>query len=167
MQPGVSRRNLHSAWSMVLVCLLLAAAPCSVEASDDGEQLVQVTVFSRQECAYCAKELDFLQRLRETVPFTLREIDIDYPDDRLLFEILTDNNNLPKGTPITVIGRKILVGYLRDDTSGAAIRRLILSEPAGVSVEKMLGLEGLPMPGDDPVCDVSGPYSGCGPAPAR
>lgn len=167
MKPWVSRRNLHDVWSMVLACLLLAAVPCSGKGSDDGEQLAQVTVFLHEECAHCAKELDFLRRLRETVPFTLRKIDIGDPDDRLLFEILTDNNNLPKGTPITVIGRRILVGYLRDDTSGAAIKRLILSEPAGVSVEEMLGLEGLPMPGDDPVCDVSGPYSRCGPAPAR
>lgn len=111
-------------------------------ASDQRENATIITVFSREHCVHCRMELDFLRRLqRQSMAIEIRVLDVDDPDNGLLFEIFTERLKLPKVTPITVIGRKALVGFSSDRTTGLRILHHIQHEPRGVTLEMAIGFE--------------------------
>jgi len=123
---------------------------------------VNVSVFWREGCGHCRSELAFLERLeRESGTFSVRKLNVEDADDRILFDILTEKFQLPKVTPITVVGGRVLVGFSGEETTGAEIMRLVGSERAGLRLEAMLGLEGRAEGGGGGVCTLTGASTAC------
>jgi thiol-disulfide isomerase/thioredoxin len=87
---------------------------------------VLVEVLARPDCPHCQEEEEFLERLaEERDDFETRIYNIYLPEDRSLWERLTDLEGVSKVTPITVIGNDVLIGFATRETTGAQIIQLI------------------------------------------
>ena len=148
---------------LVFAAVFLLWTPAHAQPQPEGHgKLVSVTVFWREGCGHCQRELVFLKRLqRESGSIFVRKLNVEDADDRLLFDILTEKLKLPKVTPITVVGRRVLIGFSDEQTTGAEILRLVESEPAGLRLEAMLGIEGRADEAGSGVCPLIGPSTAC------
>ncbi len=89
---------------------------------------VQINVFVRQGCVHCAAEEKFLDQLvQERTDVDLKYFRIENEADRKIWEELTTKIEIPKVTPITVIGESFIVGFADADTTGKQILQLIES----------------------------------------
>jgi cytochrome c biogenesis protein CcdA len=82
-------------------------------------------MFGRKDCNYCELEKDFLNNLLlENSDFKFIYLDTDNPEVKSQFIQLTELHNIPKATPITLVGNSLIQGFNSANTTG----RLILSE---------------------------------------
>jgi cytochrome c biogenesis protein CcdA/thiol-disulfide isomerase/thioredoxin len=118
-----------------------------------------ITVFWREGCTHCRKELKFLGALQRTTPgLEVRALNVADPQAQALFSQLTAAYGLPKVTPITVIRRRFLVGFEAAETTGAEIRHLLQTEAAGLSLEELLReAERAAARPQGPACPLTGP----------
>lgn len=87
---------------------------------------VPVEVFSRESCGHCREEREFLLELSlRRDDFTVRFHDIDESVHRAHWLTLTELEDLPKVTPITLVGNTIIQGFDSAQTTGARIEGLI------------------------------------------
>lgn len=152
---------------LVLWILLISFHPTTIfpGIAGQGEEsaVPTVTLFWREDCGHCKKEKEFLAALqKEWGPLRIRGMDVDLPETRRLFDQLTDKYDLPKVTPITVIGRKFLVGYAGPETTGKQIRELLETEDMKATVEELL-VGNLSSAGGGSVCPITGPTTSCRP----
>jgi len=133
------------------LALLWFASPFSPPPARAGEQ-VRVSVFWWTGCGHCRAEKKFLDKLSQESPQVLvRLIDVEEDEGGRLFEAVTKRFGLDKVTPITVIGRSVLVGFDDEVTTGKEIRALVEAEAqagtGGVTLEAVLGRAPPPEPG--------------------
>ena len=154
-------KSVSLAW-LALACLLLAASllPPLAEAGPPPGQPPRpqvVSLFWRRGCGHCEQEKRFLTRLRRERPLQLQLYDVEAPEGRALFEKVSARYGLPKVTPITVVGRRVLVGFGGEGTTGAEIRRLLDTERADLNVPQLLAEGPAEREGAGATCPVTGP----------
>lgn len=87
---------------------------------------IPIQVFSREECIHCQAEKEFWEELSlERQDFQVEYLDIDIPENNLLWKEVAEEQNLPKVTPITLIGETIIQGFATSETTGNQMIELI------------------------------------------
>lgn len=87
---------------------------------------VPVEVFERAECKNCQAEKKFLTSLAEKrSDFTIRYHDLADPEHYGHWNQLTELENIPKVTPITLVGNVVIQGFDAPETTGQRIEELI------------------------------------------
>lgn len=90
---------------------------------DSVEKQVDLFVFVREGCHFCASEKEFLSEVLPEYPdVQLTLLDVIKDDDaREHFLAITAANELPQATPITLVGGEVIFGYASDQTTGQEI----------------------------------------------
>ncbi|MBU1118938.1 glutaredoxin [Patescibacteria group bacterium] len=121
-----------------------------------------ISVFVREGCAHCEDEKEFLDSLTQEMPsLSVMYYDLEEPKNSELFEQITDQYNISKGTPITLVNNTILSGFGTADTTGETIRQLTLKqEKSNTQFEDIINGEAAVYDVYNPetVCDESGCY---------
>lgn len=87
---------------------------------------LNVVVFVRNGCIHCAAEEKFLDSLeKKRNDITVTKYHLEKQDERKVWEDFTTRLEIPKITPITVIGIEYLIGFDKPDSSGEQIIALI------------------------------------------
>jgi hypothetical protein len=91
-----------------------------------AEEIYDISMFERDDCAHCIDQKEFFDTdlLVRQPDIRVRYIDIYTEEGKALFDQFTERYNLVKGTPITVIGNKIVQGFESSDTTGKVIEEL-------------------------------------------
>ena len=95
--------------------------------SDESvSEKVDVYLLEREGCAFCAKELAFLEDLSQSRDdFNLIVVDVAQKDNKQRFDLLAEKYGLLKATPTTIIGENIFQGFDAPETTGQQIITLI------------------------------------------
>lgn len=130
------------------------------------QDLVHIEVFERKDCAHCKAERAFLDDLQEERgDLLITYHDIAGKKHREHFNLLTELKNIPKVTPITIIGGVIMQGFDSEDTTGLKIRKLI-EDSVGkkqYSFEEFIELGGnVHVENEEGTCIIEGEDVGCG-----
>jgi len=111
---------------------LLLLSPFSANAVNTPLGTVRVEVFEREDCGHCREEKAFLNNLsKEHGDIVLVYHDIFKKDHKKHFNQLTELENIPKVTPITIIDGVILQGFDSAETTGKKIEALINGAKGG------------------------------------
>ena len=94
----------------------------------------------------------------------LQGLNIDEPAQREVFDTFTSRYSLSKVTPITVIGRKFIVGFDKPETTGAEIERLLQDERADLTVGQLLESTHAQGEGGGGTCPLTGSATLCDPS---
>lgn len=110
----------------LVVCLgLLVTASFSAKPIQASDKVV-IQMFSRDDCTHCRDQKEFLQTLsQKRSDFSYEVLDLDTPENKDLWEELAQLDNLPKVTPITIVGKTIIQGFGTAETTGVRIEELI------------------------------------------
>ena len=96
----------------------------SVYANSDDK--IPVEVFKRLDCQHCRDEKNFFVELKlRRDDFEVRFHDIGKPEHYKHWRQIAELENLPKVTPITLVGNVIIQGFDSDETTGKRIEELI------------------------------------------
>lgn len=89
-------------------------------------ETVRIEIFEREGCSHCSDEKKFLNQLqKERGDLIVIFHDIGEAIHKGHFLQLTELENIPKVTPITIIDGVILQGFDTDKTTGKKIRALV------------------------------------------
>ena len=89
-------------------------------------ETVRIEIFERDNCNHCRAEKKFLNQLqKERGDLIVIFHDIGVADHKECFIQLTELENIPKVTPITIIDGIILQGFDTEKTTGKKIRALV------------------------------------------
>jgi len=106
--------------------LTLLASNFIAIAQTEPTQKTPISMFERQNCTHCKKEKAFLKQLEtERKDIEIILYDISKKENRELWKKFTTLENIPKVTPITLVGNTIIQGYGTDNTTGKRIKELI------------------------------------------
>ncbi|MFH1375058.1 MAG: glutaredoxin [Patescibacteria group bacterium] len=99
----------------------------SVNATRNSELAkTPVNVFVREGCSHCADEEEFLEKLsHERDDFEAFYHDIGEPTHYEHFDQLTTLEDIPKATPITLIGNVIIQGFGSPQTTGVRLIEIL------------------------------------------
>ncbi len=89
---------------------------------------IYLTLFYGDGCPHCHKEIDFLDKLRkEFSSLKVRKLEVwnSQENVKIMQEVAKKLNIKITGVPLTLIGDKVISGYLNDQTTGEQIRRTI------------------------------------------
>ncbi|MBU0705896.1 glutaredoxin [Patescibacteria group bacterium] len=110
---------------LILLGAVFFTAPLTY-AADNPDNTVRIEVFERQDCGHCQDEKAFLNQLqKERRDLILIFHDIAEPAHKEHFKQLTELENMPKVTPITIIDSVVLQGFDTAETTGKKIEKLI------------------------------------------
>jgi len=110
----------------LLAALVLALLAFAATAQPSGH--VDVYVFWAKGCPHCERELEFLKRLEATEPRVrvhALEVSGDGANRAALVAVAERLALADLSVPLTFVGDAHLIGYDRDATTGAELRRLI------------------------------------------
>jgi len=97
-----------------------------VQAIEQPTDTVRIEVFEREDCGHCRDEKEFLNQLqKERGDLIVTYHDIGEKVHKEHFLQLTELEDIPKVTPITIIDAVILQGFDTAETTGKKIRALI------------------------------------------
>lgn len=105
---------------------IILLSPYFVYATDSCGEDVRIEIFERDDCSHCRAEKAFfndLLKINKHLIITYH--DIGDADHRSHFNQLTELENIPKVTPITIIDGVILQGFDSAETTGRRINELI------------------------------------------
>ena len=144
---------------MVSVVVPFSLFAASVSGSTDSAEgkAVSVYLLGRDECKFCRAEKEFFNNLQNT----RSDIEVVYlniakdANAKRLFDTITKTHNVPKITPITVIGTTLIQGFDDEATTGAlivqAIERAKTQPP--VTIEEFAALSSVELSGSaDAAC---------------
>ncbi len=87
-----------------------------------SDNLVNIFVFERDNCNFCQLEKVFLNSLlSERKDFNLIYLDVNEVEAKQKFNQLTEFYDIPKATPITLVGNSVFQGFGSDETTGKII----------------------------------------------
>ena len=122
-------------WILVTIALILVLSPLRAvaqvapeiapESAAQSESLV--FMFGREDCGFCQAQFDFLAA--EDIEYRYLDIVTD-PEAKRYFDAVTEKHGIPKVTPVTVVGSRVIVGFNGPDTTGASILAAIESQQA-------------------------------------
>lgn len=131
----IKKTGLYLLSLLVLVTLSLPLANAfSPELSNESLQAksipqsasVPISVFERKTCPHCQDERAFLEKLvKERNDIEVLYHDIDIKEHREHFVQLTELDNLPKVTPLTLVGNMVVQGFYNEETTGKRILEII------------------------------------------
>lgn len=119
------KKSLVQLLFFVLVSTSLVVLPnLSAKAADQSG--ASISVFVRENCARCQEEEKFLDKLaKENPTVTVFYYDLADPAKSDLFNKLTQNYGLAKGTPVTLVRDKLFQGYDNEKTTGKLINDIV------------------------------------------
>lgn len=88
------------------------------------EDKTNVYLFGREDCHFCQIEKEFLMNQKGD-NFNLIYLDIGETDIRTQFNQLVEYHNIPKATPITLVGNSIIQGFDSEEITGKLILEII------------------------------------------
>jgi glutaredoxin len=121
----VMKIMLGKSWLVVFSRLCLIGALGPAIALESSQPSATLYFFWQTGCPHCAREKDFLQRLKAEQPaLQVHELEIsEVPRHYEVFRAVIERANIEKpGVPLTVIGENVIEGYNDDNTTGADIR---------------------------------------------
>jgi len=89
---------------------------------------VYLTLFYGDGCPHCAKEEAYLSKLEKEFPsLKVRKLEVWHNQDnvKIMEETGKKLNIQITGVPLTLIGNKVISGYLNDQTTGQQIKKII------------------------------------------
>lgn len=105
---------------------LLSQSSQNSQASQASQPTILISILEREDCIHCQDEIAFLNELKKTRDdFEVKLIDIYVPENNALWQQVAELQNIPKVTPITLIGNTILQGFDTSETTGKEIEQLI------------------------------------------
>jgi cytochrome c biogenesis protein CcdA len=159
MIPPLPRGCFRTATLIMLTLMLLLPEALTAQLSDHSEPAEStpagplpadaepaalsavVSVFWREGCGHCKKEKEFLAALQKEMDgLDIQWYNVAEPGQREMFESFTAKHNLPKVTPITLVGLKYIVGFDTPDTTGEEIRWLLQTEQTDLTLAELLGM---------------------------
>lgn len=103
----------------ILACAIVGFGLAPLYAS------ASVEVFSRQDCSHCVDFFSFAETTLMPRGIGVVVHDIDTPEGRGLFDVITAEAKLSKVTPIIYIGGEFIVGFDSPETTGKTIEALL------------------------------------------
>jgi cytochrome c biogenesis protein CcdA len=169
-QP-VRQSGILVLWGL-LGSLVFCGVPLASETGTGDSPASQrkvLSLFEREGCGHCRKERAFLEELQRSMPgLEVQWMSLEEPEVRELFDTFTARYDLPKVTPITIVGRKFIIGFDGPETTGVEIKRVLESEEAVLTVPDLLtGSRGVDIPGMGGTCSIGGPATECEPSGIR
>lgn len=143
------------------ILTLLVVVFISTFSFASAENKVDVYVFGRENCNFCQLEKTFLNtQLSKRSDFNFVELNVNNPEIKKQFDILTNKYNLTKATPITLVGDSIIQGFNSDETTGRDILSAIneYKGKANLSIEEYLA-GGKNLSTSDATCENGGSES--------
>ena len=104
-------------------------APISSRAQEQNK--VYISFFYGDGCPHCDKEKAFLKKLVQEFPSVeVRSFEVwNNRDNAKILQKFADKINQPgisiSSIPLTIIGNKVISGYLNDETTGSKIRQVV------------------------------------------
>lgn len=118
--------RLLSLFFASLLSLASLALPAAAEPAESPAQPVPVSVFVREDCQHCQAQKAWLAEIAATrSDIEILLLDITDPAIREQFDRVTELANLPKSTPVTIVGDSVIQGFGSGDTTGVQILSLI------------------------------------------
>ncbi|MBU4479866.1 hypothetical protein KKG48_00270, partial [Patescibacteria group bacterium] len=107
----------------VLIITFLFLSTFSFSSADiENDDLINIYLFGRENCNFCQLEETFLNSLlSQRNDFNLVYLDVSEIDAKQKFNQITELYDLPKATPITLVGNSVFQGFNSDDTTGQMI----------------------------------------------
>lgn len=107
------------------------------QASINPQNIVRIEVFERDDCVHCQDQKVFLTELqRARGDLEIIYHDINETDEKILFNQLTELEEIPKVTPTTLINFTVIQGFDTADTTGRTLLRII-NENKGIEKEQI------------------------------
>jgi len=135
------------------------------------ETLPTIHIFERDDCTHCQAEEDFLRDLeaRNRNVMVVRHNVVNDPDAKALFGEVAASADMPRVTPITVVGSTLIQGFQSRETTGKIIEQLLATEKEQ-NLQELIENNGFIVSSAiAPVCDENGvscgienPYGGIG-----
>ncbi len=122
----------------------LAVANQGIQEDFNAEPVI-IEVLERSDCVHCQDEKEFLEKLKNTRDdIKVIYYDIGNDEERELWEAIAEIEKLPKVTPITLIGDRIIQGFGTADTTGKVFEQMIESAKGKeqLSFQKVLEMGG-------------------------
>lgn len=101
---------------LLAVAFLVLVVPFNVHAE---EKVINIHLFYGNGCPHCANEEEFLDEYvkdNKNVKVYMYEVWYNKDNQKLLSEVQDKLNNKQSGVPYTVIGDKVVLGYMEDVT---------------------------------------------------
>jgi len=122
------RRMRHKFLSAVLLLTaIVGTVPylTAAQATTVEKREVTVHVFQRDDCTYCKAEKKFLRELADaSTGLNFKVVLYDIVSDEIandLYQQITTKKEIPRITPITIIGNTLLQGFDAPETTGERI----------------------------------------------
>jgi glutaredoxin/cytochrome c biogenesis protein CcdA len=115
-------------FTIIIAQLLAVVSPfaTTVFAQEDSLAVVNAHVFEREDCQHCQDARVFFDELlSQRDDFEVIYYDIEKQNNRELFDQLTSIEQLPKATPVILIGNRVIQGFADAETTGVLIESLI------------------------------------------
>lgn len=109
---------------LLVLILTLIVIPFNVKAD---EKVVNIYLFYGDGCPHCAKEEEFLDdylKDKDNVKLYKYEVWYNTNNQQYLKQVQEELNNKQSGVPYTVIGNKVLVGYM-DGVTNESIKKYV------------------------------------------
>lgn len=116
----------NAVWFLWLFLFYLTGAANASGLAFAEEKPVNAYLFYSKTCPHCTKEVSFFNQYLEENPgkVELHSFEISKPENTKIFELVSSAVD-QHGVPMLVVGEKVLVGYLNDETTGKQIDDLI------------------------------------------
>ncbi len=138
----------------------------NIQSEETCSNPVRIEVFERENCGHCRNEKKFLNQLaKERKDLIVIFHDIGDKDHKAHFNQLTELENIPKVTPITIIDGVIMQGFDTSETTGKKLKALIdnAKGKAQHTFEEFITLGGSKkIETDAGTCTIDGEDIGCG-----
>ncbi len=105
--------------------MLGVAATVTPHISYAQEATPAVYLFGRDDCGFCKAERAWLEE--QGISYVYLNI-ITEPESGTLFNQIAEKHEISKVTPLTIIGSRALVGFNGADTTGAEIKKALITE---------------------------------------
>ncbi len=131
----------------VLLSAALAAASGAQLAAAASQQPVKIYLFWTKGCPHCAKEKEFLAKLADRdrqIKVVTLELTESRENRELFAKVGRELRAKVSGVPFTVVGDRYFIGWLDEDSTGAAIGDAVQEARRTRAPDVVAGLMGQP-----------------------
>jgi len=112
---------------LAILAIILFIRPDSERLTGDGETIVEF--FFLETCPHCHEQMKFNNKLVREYDIKIIYRDVANPANQNLMQRYAEQHNISRpGTPFTVIGDQVNVGYDTDETTGEKLRAMLENE---------------------------------------
>jgi len=122
-----------------------------------GEFKAEIVVFLRQGCSHCDAEKKFLSSLeKERKDIKITRHNLEDQDSRDLWNKFTEQIEVSKVTPITVVGQSYIIGFDKTETTGKDIIKLVEESQKNKITTDLDKIKSSSLQGSNATCDDTG-----------